>query len=492
MPLFTILMGLLLLQVLLAASLFWDHKGGRMLLLHLGAQTLCWTLLKHLEDPSQIFDLGMEQTIFWANILLGLVWVDWSVATRPIKVLFALLVIVGASTSFLELFDIEASLYVAASQMSSQLMIALLLAKTIRQHQDVSLSAFLGGWLGLMAIQLWSLFSVLGLEENADISSQFIGAFIAGSAACFRLAWLMIVERNQEVERMRQELAARDEELARKNQEIVDVSDQLIRLEKDFHLMEKDLKRSQAELYQQAKTTSLGQSSVQINQQLQGILIGSMNRMRRLIQGLEDAGHKDSGICQQLSVVLKSMDQATVLTSSLQKFGGGRKDAADAMLNVQTWLQEVVSLCDQRLKKSEILLDIKDEAGDLWVKGRVADLMHALLILLNNSCEALEYSEIKRITIELKRVVHEGQEWLRFIISDSGQGVPTGIRAQIFQPFFSTKNQGQGSGLGLTIASRIFADHGGGIQLDAEALATTFIVELPLQMPMPQLQEHLT
>jgi nitrogen-specific signal transduction histidine kinase len=89
--------------------------------------------------------------------------------------------------------------------------------------------------------------------------------------------------------------------------------------------------------------------------------------------------------------------------------------------------------------------------------------------------------------IELKRVAHEGQEWLRFIISDSGQGVPTGIRACIFHPFFSTKNQGQWSGLGLTIASRILADHGGGIQLDAEALATTLIVELPLQTSIPQL-----
>jgi signal transduction histidine kinase len=216
-----------------------------------------------------------------------------------------------------------------------------------------------------------------------------------------------------------------------------------------------------------------------------------MNRLRRIVQGLEDAGHRDSAVCQQLAVILKSMDQATILTSSMQKFGGGRKESPDAMLNVQTWLQEVISLCDQRMKKSEIHLDIKDEAGDLWVKGRVADLMHALLILLNNSCEALEYSEVKRITIELKRVAHEGQEWLRFIISDSGQGVPTGIRARIFQPFFSTKNQGQGSGLGLTIASRIFADHGGGIQLDAEALATTFIVELPLQTPMPLLHEQL-
>ncbi|HET9241319.1 MAG TPA: ATP-binding protein [Oligoflexus sp.] len=492
MPLFTILMSLLLLQVLLTASLFWDHRGGRMLLLHLGAQTLCWTLLKHLEDPSsQLFSLGMEQTVFWANILLGLVWVDWSLASRPIKILFAGLILLGAAASFLELFEFDVALYVAGTQIALQLVIAFLLAQTIQKDQDVSLSAFLGGWLGLMAIHLWSLVSVLGFEQEPDMSSQFIGAFIAGTAACFRLAWLMISERNQEMERLKDELQARDEALEQKDKQVLEVSEQFLTLEKEFLKMEKDLKRSQAELYQQAKTTSLGQSSVQISYQLQSMLVGSMNRLRRIVQGLEDAGHRDSAVCQQLAVILKSMDQATILTSSLQKFGGGRKESADAMLNVQTWLQEVISLCDQRMKKSDIHLDIKDEAGDLWVKGRVADLMHALLILLNNSCEALEYSEVKRITIELKRVAHEGQEWLRFIISDSGQGVPTGIRARIFQPFFSTKNQGQGSGLGLTIASRIFADHGGGIQLDAEALATTFIVELPLQTSMPQLHEQL-
>jgi signal transduction histidine kinase len=483
-------MGLLLLQVLLTASLFWEQKGGRMLLLHLGAQTLCWSILKNLEDSTQVFAFGMEQTIFWANILLGLVWVNWSLPSRPMKILFAFLIVLGASASILELFDIDTALYVVGSQTASQILIAVLLAQTIKQQLDVSLSAFLGGWLGLMAIQIWSLISLYILNEDTDISSQFIGAFIVGSAACCRLAWLMIVERSQEMERLREELQAREEELTRKDQQILEVSDQLIQLEKEFIKIEKDLKRSQTELYQQAKTTSLGQSSVQISQQLQGILVGSMNRLRRIVQGLEEAGHQDSSVCQQLAVILKSMDQATILTSSLQKFGGGRKDPGDAMLNVQTWLQEVISLCDQRLKKSEIHLDIKDEAGDLWVKGRVADLMHALLILLNNSCEALEYSEVKRITIELKRVVHDGKERLRFIISDSGQGVPTGIRARIFQPFFSTKNQGQGSGLGLTIASRIFADHGGGIQLDAEALATTFIVELPLQTPTPQLQEH--
>jgi len=492
MPLFTILMGLLLIQVLLTASLFWDHKGGRLLMLHLGAQTLCWSLLKHMEDPTLIFSLGMEQTIFWANILLGLVWVDWSIPSRMMKVFFAVMVLLGASTALLELVEIEATLYVAATQLSCQLLLAYFLATTIKAQQDVSLSAFLGGWLGLLAIHLWSIVSVVWLETEPNMSSQFIGAFIVGTAASFRLCWLMIVERNQEMEKLRDELRTREESIAERDQQIQDMSDQLLSLEKEFNKVEKDLQRSQSELYQQAKTTSLGRSSVQINQQLQGILVGSMNRMRRIIQGLEDNGHKDSAVCQKLSVILRSMDQATQLTNSLQKFGGGRKDGVDTMLNVQTWLQEVISLCDQRMKKSEIQLEIKNEAGDLWVKGQVADLMHALLILLNNSCEALEFSEVKRITIELKRIVHNDQDWLKLVISDSGQGVATGIRGRIFQPFFSTKNQGQGSGLGLTIASRIFADHGGDIQLDAEAMATTFIVALPLQNEIQVVQERLS
>ncbi|WP_141734452.1 sensor histidine kinase [Oligoflexus tunisiensis] len=493
MPLFTILLGLLLLQVLLTASLFWDHKGGRLLLLHLAVQTLCWTLLRHLEDSTQLFTFGMEQTVFWANILLGLVWVDWSLPARWMKILFASLVFFSAASAGLELMEWEFASYGAMiTQFSSQLLMAWLLAQTIRHQQDVSLSAFLGGWLGLIAIQLWSQVNFHLLDEPLDISSQFIGAFIVGSAACFRLCWLMLVQRNDEMEKLREELQAADERLERKDQQILEIADQLTALEKEFKKLEKDLQRSQSELYQQAKTTSLGHSSVQISYQLQGILVGSMNRMRRIVQGLEDNGHKDSVVCQKLAVILKSLDQATLLTSTLQKFGGGRKEAAETFLNVQTWLQEVISLCDQRMRKSEIHLDIKHETGDVWVKGRVADLMHALLILLNNSCDALEFSEVKRITIEVKRVVHEGGDRLRIIISDSGQGVPTGIRARIFQPFFSTKNLGQGSGLGLTIASRIFADHGGGIQLDAEALATTFIVELPLQMPTPMGQELVT
>src|SRR5690606_17649113 len=107
-----------------------------------------------------------------------------------------------------------------------------------------------------------------------DMSSQFIGAFIVGSAACFRLCWLMLVQRNEEMEKLREELQAAEERLEKKDEQILEIADQLTALENEFKRVENDLQRSQSELYQQAKTTSLGHSSVQISYQLQGILVG--------------------------------------------------------------------------------------------------------------------------------------------------------------------------------------------------------------------------
>src|SRR6478752_3254527 len=103
MPLFTILMGLLLIQVFVAVSLFWDYRGGRILLLHLAVQMLGWSLLKHLEDPSSLFNFGMEQTIFWSNILLGLIWVDWSLPSRLMKATFVLVVLLCAASALTDL-----------------------------------------------------------------------------------------------------------------------------------------------------------------------------------------------------------------------------------------------------------------------------------------------------------------------------------------------------------------------------------------------------
>jgi signal transduction histidine kinase len=69
-------------------------------------------------------------------------------------------------------------------------------------------------------------------------------------------------------------------------------------------------------------------------------------------------------------------------------------------------------------------------------------------------------------------------------ISDTGPGVPEGLRSRVFEPFFTTKDIGKGTGLGLDIAWRIVVGrHGGTITLHSDPGDTRFVVVLPPRPP---------
>jgi signal transduction histidine kinase len=68
-------------------------------------------------------------------------------------------------------------------------------------------------------------------------------------------------------------------------------------------------------------------------------------------------------------------------------------------------------------------------------------------------------------------------------ITDSGPGIPEHVQPRIFEPFYTTKERGQGTGLGLDICKKIVAKHEGRIYFDTEPGRTTFIVELPIEGP---------
>jgi len=80
------------------------------------------------------------------------------------------------------------------------------------------------------------------------------------------------------------------------------------------------------------------------------------------------------------------------------------------------------------------------------------------------------------------RTAREGDEWAVIEISDTGPGMPEGIRSKIFDPFFTTKEVGKGTGQGLAIARSVVVDkHGGTIEAISQGgEGTTFRIRLPL------------
>jgi len=70
--------------------------------------------------------------------------------------------------------------------------------------------------------------------------------------------------------------------------------------------------------------------------------------------------------------------------------------------------------------------------------------------------------------------------WLVITVADNGIGIPQNVMDKIFQPFFTTKPTGQGTGLGLSLAYDIVKAHDGEIKIANAEGGATFIVRLPL------------
>ena len=64
-------------------------------------------------------------------------------------------------------------------------------------------------------------------------------------------------------------------------------------------------------------------------------------------------------------------------------------------------------------------------------------------------------------------------------VIDSGPGIPQGIEAKLFQPFFTTKGVGEGTGLGLSVSKGILDEHGATIALDRNSPNTCFEIRFP-------------
>jgi Signal transduction histidine kinase len=111
------------------------------------------------------------------------------------------------------------------------------------------------------------------------------------------------------------------------------------------------------------------------------------------------------------------------------------------------------------------------------------DLNQVWTNIIDNAIQAMDGHGT--LTLRTKR---ENEDMIRVEIGDDGPGIPDDIVGNIFNPFFTTKPFGEGTGLGLDLARRIVVEkHHGDLRVVSKPGNTRFIVLLPLQAPAPEL-----
>lgn len=119
------------------------------------------------------------------------------------------------------------------------------------------------------------------------------------------------------------------------------------------------------------------------------------------------------------------------------------------------------------------------------VRGSAEHLVQVLLNLIDNARQALADRADARIALSTRRM---GQH-VEIQVSDNGPGIPESIQERIFDAFYTTKQSGEGSGIGLAISFAIVREHGGDLDFESRpGEGTEFTIRLPLPVPSPPSQ----
>lgn len=146
-------------------------------------------------------------------------------------------------------------------------------------------------------------------------------------------------------------------------------------------------------------------------------------------------------------------------------------------ININKCLNNILDLTAVTLRKAGIILETRLDENLPLCYGDIGLVEQVFLNLIQNASRAVKASpEDKKI--DVATYVRDNQ--IQINVSDSGPGVPEDLKEKIFDPFFTTSSDG--SGIGLSIAQRIIADHNGAIGVQTSKLGgAQFMVTLPIE-----------
>ena len=264
-----------------------------------------------------------------------------------------------------------------------------------------------------------------------------------------------------------------------------------------------ELKTTQTQLIHAEKMASLGELTAGIAHEIQNPLnfVNNFSEMSvELIEELKEERRKEKGERDEdleielLADIVQNLEKISHHGKRASSIVKGMLEHSRTSSGVKE-LTDINALADEYLRLSYHGLRAKDKNFNALLKtdyakniGKVnivpQDIGRVVLNLMTNAFYAVtekkkEISQGYEPTVLVSSVKFNDKIELK--ISDNGQGIPEKVLAKIFQPFFTTKPTGEGTGLGLSLSYDIIKAHGGTLECESvENEGTTFIIKLPI------------
>jgi signal transduction histidine kinase len=189
---------------------------------------------------------------------------------------------------------------------------------------------------------------------------------------------------------------------------------------------------------------------------------------------------------QLVGTIEESIGRVSDLVLAVKSYayeGKGQRQTVD----INNSIHATLVILGHKFREKEIVVE-KDLAVDLPpFQAACSGLNQIWTNLLDNAIDAAPQQGHITVRTWVEKTVN-GRTEVCIRISDNGSGIPTECQAHIFDPFYTTKPMGVGTGIGLGIVHRIVEQNGGAIRFASEPGRTEFVVRLPIDNSTPQAQ----
>jgi len=170
-------------------------------------------------------------------------------------------------------------------------------------------------------------------------------------------------------------------------------------------------------------------------------------------------------------------DQLDQMERLIDTYGGlgERADGPSLPFVISATVERSLATMRHRAAQLGVLLEAEVNGSEAIVYGQSAAVLQSLVALIQNALDAAHGTENPwvRVTVEAEAA------GVVMRVGDSGPGIPAEERSRVFEPFYTTKGPGEGTGLGLPVARRLIESQGGRLTLEGEGTEMFIEIRLP-------------
>lgn len=245
------------------------------------------------------------------------------------------------------------------------------------------------------------------------------------------------------------------------------------------------LKIAHKKLLQSERLASLGQLSASVAHEINNPVSGVLNLAMLMQRIMKEEGvpkERVEEFRKYLTQVVNETARVGRIVQDLLAFSR-RSKPFRTKIDFNSMVKSTMNLIDHKLKLSGVKIQIELQPDLRTVHCDGSQMQQVVINLIMNAAEATQDKLDGRVTVTTH--ADPSGEHIVFTVSDNGAGISEEHLTKIFSPFFTTKEEGKGVGLGLAVVFGIIEAHKGDIDVKSELnVGTTFVVTLPFDEPV--------